>query len=245
MHEESSRSHFIDVWTRAPYSAHWAPGGGQRRGRSRMLHRIPPGGGSRGVSGRHAGGNRPRRGRLAQGTRECPRRAPRASRRARCRWPTRAWMRRSAQTCSSTSRTISAPWPSSAACCVPAPGGARRPCRCEGVRLLRSLPRPRAPLRAELTGKARRAGLEVLENMYLGTLLYPAFWLVKQRNRRRYDHLRGVALKGAWPPTSPARATPAWAGSPVASRRLCSGHGVRLPFGIRELLVVRRPRLSR
>ena len=49
--------------------------------------------------------------------------------------------------------------------------------------------------RGELAGKARAAGLEVLEDAHLGALLYPAFWAVKKRNRRRYDHLRGAALE--------------------------------------------------
>jgi SAM-dependent methyltransferase len=49
--------------------------------------------------------------------------------------------------------------------------------------------------RGELARKARGAGLEVLEDICIGALLYPAFWLVKQRNRRRYGHLRGDALQ--------------------------------------------------
>ena len=49
--------------------------------------------------------------------------------------------------------------------------------------------------RGELADKARAAGLEVLEDAHLGALLYPAFWAVKKRNRRRYDHLRGAALE--------------------------------------------------
>ena len=43
--------------------------------------------------------------------------------------------------------------------------------------------------------KCRAAGLEPREDRHLASLLYPAFWLVKQRNRRRYDHLRGEALE--------------------------------------------------
>ena len=43
----------------------------------------------------------------------------------------------------------------------------------------------------ELARKARAAGFEVLEDIHLGAPLYPAFWAVKQRNRRRYEHLAG------------------------------------------------------
>src|SRR5262249_33877048 len=49
--------------------------------------------------------------------------------------------------------------------------------------------------RGELAAKARSSGLEVLEEVYLGSVLYPAFWLVKRRNRRRYGDLRGEALE--------------------------------------------------
>ena len=49
--------------------------------------------------------------------------------------------------------------------------------------------------RGELADKCRAAGLEPREDRHLASLLYPAFWLVKQRNRWRYDHLRGDALE--------------------------------------------------
>jgi SAM-dependent methyltransferase len=93
----------------------------------------------------------------------------------------------------------------------------------------------------ELARKCRQQGLEALEDRYIASLLYPAFWLVKQRNRRRYDHLRGDALE--------ARV----AGDIARTRDSRAGHvawhleeglvraGVRLPFGIRSLVVARRP----
>jgi ubiquinone/menaquinone biosynthesis C-methylase UbiE len=95
--------------------------------------------------------------------------------------------------------------------------------------------------RGELAAKAGRAGLEVIQDIHLGSILFPAFWLVKQRNRRRYEHLEGQALK--------ARVASDIAGT----RDTQIGHlacrlergllhrGVRLPFGIRGLTVVRRP----
>ena len=48
--------------------------------------------------------------------------------------------------------------------------------------------------RGELARKGREAGLTVVEDTYLGSLIYPAFWLVKQRNRRQRGRLRGEAL---------------------------------------------------
>jgi SAM-dependent methyltransferase len=95
--------------------------------------------------------------------------------------------------------------------------------------------------RGELAGKARAAGLEVVEDIYLGSVLYPAFWLVKRRNRRRYGHLQGKALE--------ARVASDIAGTRNSrvGRLACLlergllRYGVRMPFGIRGLTVVRRP----
>jgi hypothetical protein len=91
--------------------------------------------------------------------------------------------------------------------------------------------------RGELAAKARRAGLEVIEESFLGSLLYPAFWLVKKRNRRRYDRLDGVELEAKVAAdiagTSDSRAGRAlW--------RIEDRLPFRLPFGIRVLAVMRR-----
>ncbi|HEV3033663.1 MAG TPA: class I SAM-dependent methyltransferase, partial [Solirubrobacteraceae bacterium] len=95
--------------------------------------------------------------------------------------------------------------------------------------------------RGELASKALSAGLEVIDDAHLGSVLYPPFWLVKQRNRRRYGHLQGDALE--------ARVSADIAGTrnsrvgQLACRleRAMLDHGIRLPFGIRGLTVVRRP----
>jgi SAM-dependent methyltransferase len=94
--------------------------------------------------------------------------------------------------------------------------------------------------RGGLAAKARRADLEIVEDMHLGSVLYPAFWLVKRRNRRRFDQLRGAALE--------ARVAADIAGTRAsrAGRLACAVErgllrcGVRPPFGIRGLTVVRR-----
>lgn len=105
----------------------------------------------------------------------------------------------------------------------------------------RFLSHERRYARGELARKCRRAGLEPLEDRYIASLLYPAFWLVKKRNRRRYDALRGEALA--------ARV----AGDIARTRDSRAGHlawqleerlvraGVKAPFGIRSLVVARRP----
>jgi SAM-dependent methyltransferase len=96
----------------------------------------------------------------------------------------------------------------------------------------------------ELARKARRAGLEVLEDICIGTLVYPAFWLVKQRNRRRYGHLQGEALEHR-----AVRAAERTEDSFVV-RLACRleerllRRGVRLPMGIRSLTVLARPAVA-
>jgi SAM-dependent methyltransferase len=95
--------------------------------------------------------------------------------------------------------------------------------------------------RGELAAKARGAGLEVLEDAHLGVALFPAFWVVKKRNRRRFDHLRGKALEERVARdianTQDSRLG-AWA---CRLDRALLSRGIRLPFGIRGLSVMRRP----
>jgi ubiquinone/menaquinone biosynthesis C-methylase UbiE len=95
--------------------------------------------------------------------------------------------------------------------------------------------------RGELARKASAAGLELLEDAYLGAPIYPAFWAVKQRNRRRYGHLDGAALE-AKVRSDIERTTDSRLGR-LACRleERMLGLGVRLPFGIRELTVLARP----
>ncbi len=94
--------------------------------------------------------------------------------------------------------------------------------------------------RGELAAKARTAGLEVLEDVHLGTMLYPAFWAVKKRNRHRFDHLRGAALEERVAldiANTKDSQLGAWA---CRLEQALLRSGVRLPFGIRGLTVVRR-----
>jgi SAM-dependent methyltransferase len=94
--------------------------------------------------------------------------------------------------------------------------------------------------RGELARKGRAAGLEPVQEIHLGSVLYPAFWLVKKRNRRRGQGLEGRALKQRV--AADITSTGSSRVGPVAcelERRLL-GAGVRLPFGIRNLTVLRR-----
>lgn len=95
--------------------------------------------------------------------------------------------------------------------------------------------------RSELADKARRSGLKVIEDFYLGSLIYPAFWLVKQRNRRRYEHLRGAALEARVASdidhTRDSRIGHLACG---LETRLIE-RGARLPFGVRSIVVAQHP----
>jgi SAM-dependent methyltransferase len=104
----------------------------------------------------------------------------------------------------------------------------------------RFLAHERRYARGELAGKCREAGLEPVEDRYIASLLYPAFWLVKQRNRRRFDQLRGTALE-ARVARDIARTRDSRAGHLAwhLEERLV-GAGMRLPFGIRSLVVAGR-----
>jgi SAM-dependent methyltransferase len=94
--------------------------------------------------------------------------------------------------------------------------------------------------RGELADKCREAGLEPREDRFLGSLLYPAFWLVKERNRLRYDHLRGDALEERVMQDI-ARTHDSGLGQRTwqLEDRMARA-GVRLPFGIRSFVVAWR-----
>lgn len=95
--------------------------------------------------------------------------------------------------------------------------------------------------RGELARKASQSGLETPSRAYVGSLVYPGFWAVKKLHRLRYRS------------ASPARARE------VVTRNIAATHGSRLgklasrieerlaragvslPFGIRELTVLERP----
>jgi SAM-dependent methyltransferase len=95
--------------------------------------------------------------------------------------------------------------------------------------------------RRELARKCVQAGLEVVEDTHIGSLLYPAFWLVKQRNRRLGRALEGGALERRVE-RDIARTHDSEAGELTwRAERDLARRGVQLPFGIRSLVVARRP----
>jgi SAM-dependent methyltransferase len=95
--------------------------------------------------------------------------------------------------------------------------------------------------RHELASKCTVAGLEIVDDGYIGSLLYPPFWLVKQRNRRRHDDLRGAALERQVA-ADIARTHDSRVGALTwRLERGLAEAGVKLPFGIRSVVTARRP----
>lgn len=91
--------------------------------------------------------------------------------------------------------------------------------------------------RGELDRKCREVGLQPINSRHVGALLYPPFWLVKQRNRRWYGHLRGAALE-AKVAADIARTRDSQIGH-LAWRveEWLARAGIRPGFGIRSLVV--------
>ncbi len=98
--------------------------------------------------------------------------------------------------------------------------------------------------RGELAVKCRRAGLEVLEDLCIASLLYPAFWLVKRRNRLLHDGLRGSALARRVA-SDIAKTNDSRVGELLwqLEDRLVE-RGIRLPFGVRSLVALHKRRES-
>ena len=128
------------------------------------------------------------------------------------------------------------------------PGRDRRPRRSRDLRLLRPLPRPRAPLRARGAGRqGARSRARGARGRPPRRPALPAFWAVKQRNRRRYDHLRGDGARGPRRAGHrQARRTRGSAPWPAASSERCcaAGCGSRSGFAGSPCCGVRRSEIG-
>lgn len=93
----------------------------------------------------------------------------------------------------------------------------------------------------ELVTKAASAGLEIVRVTHLGQLLYPPFWLVKKRNRLQRDKLRGDELRAQVERDIGATTDSRLGAMACDIEKWLDAKGVRFPFGIREMVVVRRP----
>jgi ubiquinone/menaquinone biosynthesis C-methylase UbiE len=96
--------------------------------------------------------------------------------------------------------------------------------------------------RRELASRASTAGFEVVEDSYLGSVVFPAFWAVKKRNRWRASNA-GEDARRRIVAADIAKTKDSLLGrwAMAAERRLLR-HGVNIPFGVRSCCVLRRPR---
>ena len=96
--------------------------------------------------------------------------------------------------------------------------------------------------RRELARRAANTGFEVLHDAYLGSLVFPAFWAVKKRNRRKAANA-GPEARSQIVATDIARTQDSrlghWA---AAAERHLLERQIRIPFGVRSWCVLRRPR---
>jgi SAM-dependent methyltransferase len=95
--------------------------------------------------------------------------------------------------------------------------------------------------RGELARKARGAGFAVLQDIHLGAPLYPAFRAVKESNRRRHEDLRGLALEQKVRSDMERTSDSSLGRLACRLEEMLLTLGVRLPFGIRGLSVIERP----
>ncbi len=88
---------------------------------------------------------------------------------------------------------------------------------------------------------ASRAGLQPVEERYLGQYVYPPFWAVKKRNRRTGKALtdadRAMRVEADVAKTGDSRLGSVTAKLEAAVLR----RGTGLPFGIRQMIVARKP----
>jgi SAM-dependent methyltransferase len=94
--------------------------------------------------------------------------------------------------------------------------------------------------RGELAGKARAVGLEVLLDTHLGALCYLPFWLVKKRNRRAGSLTEEQRRERVARDIAGTQDSRLGRSTVVLEERLGRA-GVHPPFGIRGLTVLRRP----
>lgn len=95
--------------------------------------------------------------------------------------------------------------------------------------------------RGELAGKARSVGFEVEHDTHIGSVIYPAFFAVKKLHRRRHpspseDEQRALVERDI----TQTNDSKLGAFTTKVERALL-GRGVSVPFGIRSFAVLRRP----
>lgn len=94
--------------------------------------------------------------------------------------------------------------------------------------------------RHELAFRAGTAGLTVIRDAYVGSFIYPPFWAVKKRNRRKFDDLRGGDLTKRVAGDITATNDSKLGYASCALERALVRRGITIPFGVRSMVVVRK-----
>jgi ubiquinone/menaquinone biosynthesis C-methylase UbiE len=92
----------------------------------------------------------------------------------------------------------------------------------------------------ELASKCETAGLEPLEQEYIASLLYPVFWLVKQHNRVRHGGLQGDRLEAKVAADINRTRDSRYGEIGWRLELRLRKAGIHFPFGIRCLVVAQR-----
>jgi SAM-dependent methyltransferase len=95
--------------------------------------------------------------------------------------------------------------------------------------------------RGEMAEKVRSVGLAVETDIYLGSVVFPPFWVLKKRNRLRFDHLEGSELEERVKRDYGDTKDSSLFNAACRFERCLLRRGVHLPFGVRGLTVIRRP----
>lgn len=93
--------------------------------------------------------------------------------------------------------------------------------------------------RGELAGKA--AGFEVLLDTHIGTFIYPAFWAIKKRNRLQHRAPSATERQALVEHDIDRTTTSRLGALTTRAERKLLERGVRCPFGIRSLTFLRKP----
>jgi SAM-dependent methyltransferase len=95
--------------------------------------------------------------------------------------------------------------------------------------------------RGELAQKAGQCGLVAVREFFLGSLIYPAFWLVKKGNRVRHREASPAQMEALVRRDIARTGHSGLAARAMRVEEALRRIGLSLPFGIRNLTVVEKP----
>jgi SAM-dependent methyltransferase len=96
--------------------------------------------------------------------------------------------------------------------------------------------------RGELPRKSRSAGLSPVRESFLGSLVYPAFWLVKKVNRVRYAEAPSERVEALVKRDIERTGDSQLASGAAKIEAALARRGLSLPFGIRSVTIAEKPR---